>query len=251
MPEPIQITYLDHSGFAVRVKDTLLIFDDAQGKVNSGDSLENGRITRELIEAHQRTLYFVSHAHADHFNEAIYDFSDVGMVHYILGSDLPQGYSGYHMSKGETISVGGAEITAYDSTDEGVSFYVHIDGWALFHAGDLNLWHWREQSTLKEIEQAEKAYEAAIAPLEGQKVDFAFFPLDPRMGEMYDAGALYFSMHIKPRIMIPMHWWGRADAALDFARRNRSKHVEILALTKPGQTIRAMKGEDGEIAVEM
>lgn len=251
MTGAVQITYLNHSGFAVRSHDTLLVFDNAQGKPMEGDSLTNGRITRALIEGHQRTLFFVSHAHADHFNEAIYDFSDAGMVHYVLGDDLPERHSGYRLSKGDTLSLGGAEITAYGSTDEGVSFLVNINGWTLFHAGDLNLWHWREQSTLKEIEEAEKAYEEAVAPLLGQEIDFAFFPLDPRMGEMYDAGALHFTMHVKPRIMIPMHWWGRADAALDFARRNRIKYVEILALTKPGETIRATKQEDGEIVIDM
>lgn len=246
MPGPLQITYLSHSGFAVRTKDTLLVFDDAQGKPEAGDSLETGRITRSLIDAHQRTIYFVSHAHADHFSPAIYDFAD-GMVHYVLGDDLPARYAGFRLSCGDTLSVGSADIEAFGSTDEGVSFLVNIDGWTLFHAGDLNLWHWREESTLKEIDQAERAYEEAVAPLENRKIDIAFFPVDPRMGEMCDAGAVHFLMHIKPRIMIPMHWWNRADAALEFARRNGSRHAEVVALTKPGQTLRAEKGQDGDL----
>ncbi|MCL1965323.1 MAG: MBL fold metallo-hydrolase [Firmicutes bacterium] len=247
MPGSIQISYLSHSGFAVRTRDTLLVFDDAGGKPRNGDSLETGHVTRPLIDEHQRTIFFVSHSHADHFSPAIYDFSDAGMVHYVLGDDLPERYSGYRMSPGDKLSLGGAEITAFDSTDEGVSFLVAIDGWMLFHAGDLNLWHWREESTLREIEQAERDYEAAVRPLENQPIDIAFFPLDPRMGEMYDAGALHFLMSVKPRVMIPMHWWGRADVALEFTRRNRSKHVEILPLTKPGQTVQISKGDGGEV----
>jgi len=251
MPCPIQISYLSHSGFAVRAGDTLLVFDDAGGKPAAGDSLQTGRVTRSLINEFQRTIFFVSHAHADHFSPAIYDMSDAERVHYVLGDDLPERYSGYRMSPGDTLSLGGAEIVAHGSTDEGVSFLVAIDGWSLFHAGDLNLWHWREESTLKEIEQAEKDYEEAVKPLENALIDFAFFPLDPRMGEMYDAGALHFLMGIKPRVMIPMHWWGRADVALEFARRNRSRHAEILALTKPGQTVAATKGDSGEILLEI
>lgn len=249
MPGPLQITYLSHSGFAVRTKDTLLVFDDAQGKPEAGDTLKTGRVTKSLIDAHQRTIFFVSHAHADHFSPSIYDFAD-GMVHYVLGDDLPARYAGFRMSKGDTLSVGSADIEAFDSTDEGVSFLVQIDGWTLFHAGDLNLWHWREESTLKEIDQAERAYEEAVAPLEKRKIDIAFFPLDPRMGQMYDAGAVHFLMHIKPRILIPMHWWGRADAARDFARRNSEKHAEVIALTTPGQTIRARKTEDEGIQID-
>lgn len=251
MSTPIQITYLHHSGFAVRTRDTLLVFDDAQGKPGEGDSLKNGRISRALLEAHQRTIFFVSHAHADHFNPEIYNLDSTGIVHYVLGYDVPDRYGGYRMKPGDTLSLAGSEITAFDSTDEGVSFLVKIDGWTLFHAGDLNLWHWRAESTVKEIEQAEKAYLAAVQPLIGQPVDFAFFPLDPRMGEMYDAGALHFLMHVKPHVMIPMHWWDRSDAAKGFARRNRSRHVEILALTEPGETIRAEKQEDGGIILSL
>lgn len=251
MSRSIQVTYLHHSGFAVRTGDTLLIFDDAQSAPPDAEStLSTGHITRALIESHQRTIYFVSHAHADHFNPDIYEMQDAGLVHYVLGSDIPETYSGYHMQKGDTLSLAGAEITAYGSTDEGVSFLVSIDGWTLFHAGDLNLWHWRSESTLKEIEQAEKDYLAEVTPLIGTQIDLAFFPLDPRMGEMYEAGALHFLMHVKPSILFPMHWWDRDDAAIDFARRNRSQRSEIIALTVPGQTIRAAKQENGEILID-
>lgn len=249
MASAIEITYLQHSGFAVRTQDTLLIFDDAQGLPAEGDSLANGHITREMIAQYARAIYFVSHAHSDHFNPDIYKMGNVGLVHYVLGEDIPERYGGYRLQKGETLMLSGAQITAYGSTDEGVSFLVEIDGWTFFHAGDLNLWHWREESTLKEIEQAEKDFMEAVTPLVGKEIDFAFFPLDPRMGSMYDTGALYFLMHVKPHIMIPMHWWGRSDAATGFARRNRTKHVEIIALTEPGQTIRATR-QDGGIIIE-
>lgn len=251
MASNLEITYLSHSGFAVRSRDTLLIFDDAQGKAGEDDSLANGRITQSLIDEHQRTIYFASHAHSDHFNPEIYNYSDDSIIHYVLGYDIPSPYGGYRMRNGENLTLSSAEITAFDSTDEGVSFLVKVDGWTLFHAGDLNLWHWREESTLKEIEQAEQDYYQAVNPLIDKEIDFAFFPLDPRMGEMYDAGALHFLMHVKPRVMIPMHWWQRSDAATGFARRNRTKHVEIVALTEPGQTIRAQKQGDGGILIDM
>lgn len=249
MPCSTKITYLNHSGFAVGTRDVLLIFDDAQGKSSKGDSIANGHITKELIASYPRTIFFVSHSHADHFSPDIYDFTGEDMVYYVLGEDLPPQYKGFRMARGERLSLCGAEISTYDSTDEGVSYLVKVDGWTFFHAGDLNLWHWREQSTLKEIEQAEREYEQAVAPLFSQAIDFAFFPVDPRMGELYDAGAVHFLMHVKPRVFIPMHWWGRADVALEFARKNRSKRSEIMALTKSGEAISAEKKDSGEIVI--
>lgn len=250
MTSPLEITYLHHSGFAARLGDTLLVFDDARGKPGAEDSLASGFVTPALVASCARTLIFVSHAHADHFNPAVFDLKDAGSVFYILSYDIPSGFSGFRLRPGNKTEVGGAQIEAFESTDEGVSFLVGLDGWTLFHAGDLNLWHWRETSTVKEIEQAERDYEAAVAPLYGRGIDVAFFPLDPRMGEQYDAGALHFSMHVKPAVIIPMHFWDRADAAINFARRNATRHVRILALTEPGRCAVLEKDDEGEVVVK-
>ena len=137
----LRITYLDHSGFAVSTPDVLLIFDYALGRPGKGDSIANGFVTNELIASNPRTIFFVSHSHADHFNPDIYAYSGIDMVYYVLGDDLPSRYSGFRMSRGDKLSLCGAEITAYDSTDEGISFLVKVGGFSLFHAGDLNLWH--------------------------------------------------------------------------------------------------------------
>ena len=136
------------------------------------------------------------------------------------------------MQPGKTLSVGGAEIRVFGSTDKGVSFYVLVNGIRVFHAGDLNLWHWREDSTLREIAQAEKDFYAAMAPIERLPMDIAMFPVDPRMGGMYEAGANYFVMSVKPRLFIPMHWQGRPEVAMAFARKGRTKYTETLALTR-------------------
>lgn len=252
MTAAISITYLHHSGFAARMQDTLLIFDDAREAPDDPEAtLATGYVTPSLIAAHKQTYVFVSHAHSDHFNPRIYDLSAHGDVTYILGYDVPEPHEGIRMKVGDTFSRGDLQVIAYGSTDEGVSFMVQIGAWTLFHAGDLNLWHWREESTLKEIEDAEIDYLETVAPILGQPIDFAFFPLDPRMGEMYDAGALHFLMHAKPRVMIPMHWWDRSSAATDFARRNKTGHVEIVPLITPGETIQAQKDAAGHITLIM
>jgi L-ascorbate metabolism protein UlaG (beta-lactamase superfamily) len=249
MSAELTVTYLGHSGFAMQVEDTLLVFDDARGTPPEGAGLAEGYITKEAIAAHQRTLYFVSHAHGDHFNPAIYDNAQAGSVYYVLGDDLPDAHSGYRLSPGQTLQVVNAQIEAFASTDQGVSFLVKIGGYTLFHAGDLNLWHWRQESTPKEVEQAEREYIEAVTPLIGREIDLACFPLDPRMGEMYDAGAQHFMMHVRPRVFLPMHFWDRTDVPEDFARRNRTRHVEVMAMTKPGQSLTLSKDEAGQIII--
>ena len=53
-------------------------------------------------------------------------------------------------------------IEAFGSTDVGISFLIDLQGVRLFHAGDLNNWHWSEESTPQEIRKAEGDFLAEI-----------------------------------------------------------------------------------------
>jgi L-ascorbate metabolism protein UlaG (beta-lactamase superfamily) len=191
---------------------------------------------------------FVSHGHGDHYERGIFDWRGHPGIEYILGYDIADAPAGRRMSPGDTAVFGNLSVTAHASTDIGVSFLIDWTetGYRIFHAGDLNLWHWRDESTLREIEQAERSFYDAVAPLVGSPADVAFFPVDPRQGALYDAGATYFIAQTQPRFFIPMHWQGRADVAMDFARRAGEKRTRIIALTTPGETIAIEKGEDDE-----
>lgn len=226
--QEIQVTYLNHSGFRVVMDDLCMVFD-----YWPGESGQSGRLTRADLACYSQVIVFVSHSHPDHFTPEIYDWLEPGRVHYVLGDDVPEPYIGQRLRPGGELRLGGAFVSAYESTDLGVSFLVRYHGATLFHAGDLNLWHWRDVSSTKEIEDAERAFHRAVKPLEGLDVDVAFFPVDPRQGSLYDAGAGYFAMAVKPRLMIPMHWQGRVDVAQEFVRLNRSRRTEMVALTRP------------------
>lgn len=226
------VTYFHHSGFTVAVEKTLLVFDYWRGE--NGELDEKARLTDRDFEGYDQILVFVSHDHEDHFDEVIYSWDHEHLpMTYIVSDDLPIGKRGKRMKPGDEMTVGDAQIHAYDSTDKGVSFYVTVGGLHIFHAGDLNLWHWRDESTLREIARAEKDYYAAVAPIEGLPMDICMFPVDPRMGGMYDAGANHFIMAVKPRLFIPMHWQNRPEVAVTYARKGRTRYTEVLALTKP------------------
>ena len=155
------------------------------------------------------------------------------------------------MKPGDTLTVGDAEIRVFDSTDKGVSFYVSLYGLNIFHAGDLNLWHWREESTLREIAQAEKDFYAAMAPIDHLPMDIAMFPVDPRMGGLYEAGANYFVMSVKPRVFLPMHWQGRAEVAQSYARKSKTRYTEVLALTQPREQAELTFLDDQELHIHI
>ena len=179
----IAVTYLGGSGFLVALGDIGLLFDASE----IGPDL---RILpdKETLSAFRKLYVFVSHRHDDHFSESIYSLCGETAV-YIVGFDLPEPYRGVRMNPGETQGFGPVTVKAFGSTDEGVSFLVTCAGVKIFHAGDLNLWHWRDESSIQEIEAAERLFYDCVAPIPKGEIDVAFFPVDPRQGSMYDAGA--------------------------------------------------------------
>ena len=142
-------------------------------------------------------------------------------------------------------------VTAYGSTDLGISFLVDIDGLKIFHAGDLNFWHWRDESTMAEIEEAEAEFTRKVKPLSSVGIDIAMFPVDPRQGSMYEAGANYFILTAKPRLMIPMHYFRRSDIIVEYARLNRTRSTEILAMPGYGDSIGVTRDENGYIDIRL
>lgn len=245
------ITYYMHSGFSVAAGDTLAVFDYWRGEK---DELPGEvRITPEFLAGFAKVFVFVSHEHADHFDPVIYEWrGQADNITYVVSDDMPIGTRGRRMAPGGTLKLAD-DVTAqaFGSTDLGVSYLVDIGGVRVFHAGDLNFWHWREESSVREIEEADEAFRGAVAPIIGQPIDVAFFPVDPRQGQMFDAGANYFIMAVKPRLLVPMHFWGRGDLVSGFARQSRTETTEIVALTEVGQRMELAFEDDGSIRLRL
>ena len=97
---------------------------------------------------------------------------------------------------------------------------------------------------MQEIEEADADFRKAVLPVSREKIDVAFFPVDPRQGTMYEAGANYFILAVKPRILIPMHYFHRADTAVDYARTASCRTTEVIALPGYGDRLRVRMDEE-------
>lgn len=192
------VTYLYHSGFAVEIDDIMLVFDYYKG---------------ELPEtAKNKKLYvFSSHYHKDHFQRRIFDWAGEYDVTYILSRDIrtkgPEGKT-VKMRKREEIDIDGLKIKTLRSTDMGVAFFVRLKGITIYHAGDLNWWHWEEEGP-DFNEKMKRDYQKEILSIEGESIDVAFVPLDPRLEAAYELGIDFFMRHTDTRYLFPMHLWGR------------------------------------------
>ncbi|MBR5344904.1 MAG: MBL fold metallo-hydrolase [Clostridia bacterium] len=245
----LTVTYYLHSGFSCATDKVLLIFDYWQGEHQ--ELALDRRIDPADFDRYEEVYVFISHSHPDHYDPVVYEWHKDHPVVYIVGYDMPVGTRGRRMNPGDTIPLSRhVTVKAFDSTDLGVSFLVTLDGIRIFHAGDLNFWHWREESTVAEIEEAEAEFHRCCAPLLREKtIDVCFFPVDPRQGRLYDAGANYFIMTVKPRLLIPMHFWGRSEMISDFARRAGSRSTEVYAMIYPREELQIRFADDGFMTI--
>lgn len=194
----MKITYLGHSGFAVEFEDRMLVFDYYEG---------------ELPQAGEKRKCYVfsSHSHKDHFQEKIFEWEDQGYeVTYILSDDIRPREKGKNIlpvGPRRTYDVDDMQVKTLRSTDKGVAFFVYVKGKRIYHGGDLNWWHWEEESAAYN-EMMKRKYQYEISRIGDIPIDVAFVPLDPRQEEQYDWGMDYFMKHTDTRCVFPMHMWG-------------------------------------------
>ena len=144
----LELRYLYHSGFSVSCDGYLLLFDYWEGE--GGELPVSERLTPEKLKQYEQVFVFISHSHPDHYDPGVYAWGDEVPVTYIIAHDLPGDVRGTRLWPGDFVNLSDRlSVRAFDSTDLGVSFYVTLDDISIFHAGDLNFWHWREESTVQ------------------------------------------------------------------------------------------------------
>jgi len=233
-----EIYYMYHSGFAIKTKNHFLIFDYYKEPVENHQSKV---ISSENIKEMKNVYVFSSHSHEDHFNSSILNWENYNHdIQYILSDDIKvdKNKINYNFIKeGEEKVIDDVYVRAYGSTDIGVSFLIKVDGLIIFHAGDLNWWHWKDDS-LAEQNEAESLFKAHIEKLKQEKIiDIAFFPVDPRLQEFYYIGGEYFAEKICPKLLIPMHFGNDVDITKEFAKRMKQINIKAVEITHSGQKI--------------
>ncbi len=214
-----RVTYLEHSGFAVELDRVILVFDDYRDPSHA--------LHHMLDKApDSKVIFFISHRHGDHYNHAIFETAQNHDRYYVVSNDvpakdIPSTINVAGMSAGDVIDTlpEGISVKAYPSTDEGVSFMVTLpDGKRIFHAGDLNDWHWQDDSSEKEVRAADLAFEKALHRItaDTDSIDVAMFPVDSRLGSDYARGARKFLSAVKVADFFPMHFGADWKEACDF-----------------------------------
>lgn len=235
----MKVTYIGHSGFAVVFDSVTLIFDFFT---------DDSHVIPSLLASSQRIVVFSSHFHHDHFQKSIFDWVESGKeITYILSYDIPKHVRRLHtpddthiVHRGEVLQLShDVTIHAFGSTDSGCSFLVNVEGKSIFHAGDLNNWNWKDESTDAEMRKMEGDYLKVLKDIKEvtTDMDLAMFPVDARMGREYYIGAQQFVSRFRVRNFIPMHFWDFKQQACAFDLYKNTEYGSYICLTMPGDSI--------------
>lgn len=207
----MHVTYIDHSGFFIEGQAVCLLFDYYQGTVPP-------------VPAGKRLVAFASHHHPDHFSAEVFRYGErTPGTRYLLGCDITLNAANRarlgidddilgrcsRMHYDETLEANGARVRALRSNDVGVAFLVECEGKRIYHAGDNSIWIWHQDASFDRA-QVERFYRV-LEPLRGTRIDAAFLPLDPRLGDEYWRGFDAFARLFEPGILFPMHMVGDYD----------------------------------------
>lgn len=219
----IKTIYIYHDCFVVKTAEAVLVFDFWK------DPYQHGVLPNPLMEVDRSMpLYvFVSHGHKDHYNPDIFGWAKhFPNIRYIISRDVkkrinhilnPYGsYKGDKIAPSRVIVMTDHDhyedeiinVKSFPSTDTGNSYAVTIGDHKLFHAGDLNAWIWKDESTEKEVKEAMDGFNAIIDLIAESfsGFDLCFFPVDSRIGTDYFTGARMFLERFRIENFFPMHY---------------------------------------------
>lgn len=219
------IRYLFHSGWAVKTRNHLLVFDYAESpSTSSRRSLEGGSIDpREM--AQENLTVFTSHAHADHFDPRILEWkAALSRIRYVWGWERPGSPGDIHFGRERRkVAADGLEILNVHHTLDGIpesAFLVRVDGLTIVHSGD----HGRSRDRPDPVFADNLGYLSRQAP----RLDILFTHTF--------GGAVEALRTLSPRAVLPMHSGGRESDYGRFADevRGLGLDVEVGVAAGPG-----------------
>ncbi len=253
------LTYIYHSGFLLRTPQCSVIFDFWKDPETA--------VPRFLddIDADKPVYVLISHHHKDHYNPEVFQWvKRFKKLKYILSKDTCRAarhfitpgslYKGsLRVDPDKVVSISPEEtwhddiihIDAFGSTDIGCSYLVTLGDKRIFHAGDLNAWIWKDESSQGEVDEALAAFDKILASIASKtsEIDIAMFPVDPRLGTDFYEGAKIFVHKFKVNHFFPMHFtlvegdtsqFDYIAAASRFSKYANLDHGEYITLAASG-----------------
>ncbi len=211
------IWFLFHTGWVVKTSSALMIFDNL---VEEGDpkksSLFDGIVNPEEIKD-QNVYVFISHGHGDHFDRNILEWKKtIPNITYVFGWQGKETLAHHAFSKERVAeSFGPLKVKNifhdFDNIPES-AFLIEVDGLTIYHSGD----HGNSPGDLNPFYQDNIDYISQ----QSDAFDLVFLSI---FGSPTYEGEFYAIDKFQPRVMLPMHYYGREGDAEGFVRLAQPK----------------------------
>lgn len=197
-----QITFLYHSGFIYENDTYLFVFDAWRDPAHA--------LPDRIRNTEKKVYFFATHNHRDHFSPRIgmYENEAAGyFLHTDCRLDVEHPEKVHLLEVGDTLQEEDFRVHMYGSTDIGGSYFIQGKDFSIFHAGDLNWWHWAGEGD-EENQTAREAFFAELSKIKERQADVAFFSVDARQAVAREWGVTAFLQHLMPTYLVPMHAFG-------------------------------------------
>lgn len=242
------VTYVYHSCCAIEF-DSFSVIIDYYKDTFENDKEENGGWVAEYLLKKKKPLYVLcTHSHADHFNQEVLSWDkDKSDITYIFSQEIENTFKGtlkedkiHYLDKLQLFEDNNLTIQAFGSTDAGASFYIQHKDKKIFHAGDLNNWHWNEEVSKDESFVFENQYicELELVAEVVKELDIVMFPLDPRLGKDFMLGGEQFIRKIKTDNLLPLHFGDNYNLIKQFEPIAQKANCKLLQLEHTGQSFK-------------
>jgi len=238
----MRLVYIYHSGFAVEAEGFSMVIDYYK---DTSPEYGKGLVHDYFLKSVKPLYVLSSHVHPDHFNPEILEWKNRNRnIRYLFSKDI-LGRRGVtagdacFLEKGEVFSDECLTVRAFGSTDVGISFLIEAEGQTIFHAGDLNNWHWKDESTPEEARASEAAFLNELNDISRftDTVDVAMFPVDPNMGRDYMLGARQFVERVQTALFAPMHFGENYEKGMAFKGCAEQLGARFFAFRQRGEGI--------------
>lgn len=205
------IWYLGHSGWALKTKEHLLIFDYWEcGKNPFEPLLSNGHINPLEIE-NLKVRVFVTHKHKDHFDPVIFQWDNtISDIFYIFGWEFNKNIQSKHLTATHNMSKTVddmiiSSVKKFPSIVPEAAYLIKVDGLVLYFAGDYG---GNFEDGIDYLAGKQGYIDIAFVLAYGGKTDVSFYAIEKLM----------------PKIVFPMHAEGREFVYKEFAGKVKEKN---------------------------
>jgi L-ascorbate metabolism protein UlaG (beta-lactamase superfamily) len=229
-----QVVHIFHNCFVLHAGERTLLFDCPAPQHLPRRAAQ--ALAPEL--AGRRVTAFVSHSHTDHCHPDLAQVcAGAAVARFVFSDDVAELYpqsvppGALVLEPDQEAELEGVHIETLASNDLGLAFVLELEGLRVYHGGDLAAWVWDTASP------AEKAFtagffSAALERIARKPVDIGFTNVDRRLANL--AGGPEFARVVRPRLLVPMHAFGRTAWLADAAPALAAGGSSVFLYRRPG-----------------